>query len=84
MKISAICRKASKADLPGVLRLYAQPDIDDGNVHSVSEAEYFFERISQYPDYHMYVVVCDQQIVGTTKLGRRTLRVKGREKTCRF
>jgi GNAT superfamily N-acetyltransferase len=62
------CRQATAADLAGILRLYAQPDLDNGEVLSVPEAEDFFERIARYPDYHLYVTVCDGQIVGTFAL----------------
>lgn len=61
-------RKASKADIPDVLHLYAQPDIDDGKVLSLPEAEKFFARIALYPDYHLYVAVKDRKIVGTFAL----------------
>jgi hypothetical protein len=30
------CRKANKEDLPDVLKLYAQPEMDDGEVLSLS------------------------------------------------
>ncbi len=62
------CRAASKTDLSEILRLYAQPDLDDGKVLSVSEAECIFERMTRYPDYTIYVAVCDGQIVGTFAL----------------
>ena len=51
-----------------MLRLYAQPEIDDGKVLSLSEAERLFERISHYPDYNIYVAVYDGQIVGSFEL----------------
>lgn len=62
------CRAASKADLPEILPLYAQPDFDDGKVLSLSEAERIFERMAHYPDYALYVAVCNGQIVGTFAL----------------
>ncbi len=62
------CRTASKADLPEILRLYAQPDLDDGKVLPLSEAERIFERMARYSDYTIYVAVCDDQIVGTFAL----------------
>jgi GNAT superfamily N-acetyltransferase len=62
------CRAASKADLSEILRLYAQPDLDDGKVLSVSEAERIFKRMTRYPHYTIYVAVCDDQIVGTFAL----------------
>lgn len=69
MKGLLSCRAASKADLPEILRLYAQPDLDDGKVLSLSEAERLFERMARYPDYTIYVAVCDDHIiVGTFAL----------------
>ncbi|MDC8449653.1 MAG: GNAT family N-acetyltransferase [Nitrospira sp.] len=62
------CRAASQADLPGILRLYAQPDLDDGKVLPLSEAERIFERMARYPDYTIYVAAYNDQIVGTFAL----------------
>lgn len=62
------CREASKVDLLEVLRLYAQPDFDNGKVLSLSEAESLFERIACYPDYKIYVAHYKAQIVGTFAL----------------
>ena len=61
-------RPASKADLSDVLRLYAQPALDDGRVISGSEAERIFERMARYPDYTLYVAVSEHHIVGTFAL----------------
>lgn len=68
MNGSVSCREASKADLPEVLRLYAQPTLDDGKVVSLLEAERLFERIARYPDYKIYVAVCEGHVVGTFAL----------------
>ena len=62
------CRIAEKSDLSEILRLYAQPDIDDGKVLSQLEAEDIFERISRYPNYKIYVAVFEGKIVGTFTL----------------
>lgn len=43
-------REASRADLPDILRLLAQPDMDGGEVMPLDEAERVFERIGRYPD----------------------------------
>jgi GNAT superfamily N-acetyltransferase len=61
-------REASKADLPDILRLHAQPDMGDGRVLSLSEAERVFDRIARYPDYRIYVAIRDDRIVGTFAL----------------
>lgn len=65
---SISCREASKADIPAVLRLYAQPDFDNGNVLPISEAEQLFERIARYPNYTIYIAFCEGQVVGTFTL----------------
>jgi len=68
MSDSLSFRAASKADLPDVLRLYAQPDLDDGQMLSVADAERIFERMSQYPNYKLYVAVAAKRVVGTFAL----------------
>lgn len=62
------CREAVKADLPEVLRLLAQPDMDDGTVLSLANAERIFERMARYPDYRMHVAIRDGRIVGSFAL----------------
>lgn len=62
------CCEASKEDLSEVLRLYAQPDLDDEKILSLSEAKSLFERIARYPDYKICVTLCEAQIVGTFAL----------------
>ena len=66
--VSINCRAACKEDLPAVLRLHAQPDLDDGKVLSLPEAERRFERIATYPDYRIYVALRENRIVGTFAL----------------
>jgi GNAT superfamily N-acetyltransferase len=61
-------RKATAADIPGVLALYAQPELDDGDVLPVDQAVALFERFGRYPDYTLYVVEQDYDIVGTFAL----------------
>lgn len=68
MNGSLSCRAASKTDLPEILRLYAQPDLDDGKVLALAEAERIFEHMASYPDYKIYVAVCNDRIVGTFAL----------------
>jgi GNAT superfamily N-acetyltransferase len=62
------CRAASKEDISEVLRLYAQPELDNGKVLSLSEAECLFERIAGYPDYKIYIAFCKGHIIGTFAL----------------
>lgn len=66
--MSVHCREAAKADLPEILRLYAQPSLDDGRVLSLLEAERLFERMASYPDYQLHVAIHEGQVVGTYAL----------------
>ena len=50
------------------MRLYGQPELDDGAVLPVAAAEAIFARMERYPDYHLYVAVFDGKIVGTFAL----------------
>ena len=68
MNGSVSCREASKTDLPEVLSLYTQPALDNGKVISLLEAERLFERIAHYPDYKIYVAVCEGNVVGSFAL----------------
>ena len=61
-------REATKADLPDILRLLAQPDMDGGKVMPLAEAERLFERMARYPDYRMIVALRDGRIVGSFAL----------------
>jgi GNAT superfamily N-acetyltransferase len=63
-----LVRKATTADIAGVLALYAQPDLDDGKVLPLEEAESLFEKFARYPDYTLYVAEQDGEIVGTFAL----------------
>jgi GNAT superfamily N-acetyltransferase len=65
----ALCiRDAETDDLPGVLALYAQPDLDDGVVLTLHDAERLFARFARYPDYTLYVAEQDGRIVGSFAL----------------
>ncbi|MBN8920885.1 MAG: GNAT family N-acetyltransferase [Rhizobiales bacterium] len=61
-------RAAVEGDLDGVLALYAQPEIDDGNVLPRNAAAAVFRRFAQYPDYTLYVADRDGAIVGSLAL----------------
>jgi GNAT superfamily N-acetyltransferase len=61
-------RKASAADIPAVLGLYAQPDLDDGKVLTVEQAVALLDRFGRYPDYTLYVAEQDHEVVGTFAL----------------
>ncbi len=61
-------RKAEQADLPAVLALYAQPEIDDGQTLAIEEAAALLHRFQRYPDYALYVAEEDGRIVGSFAL----------------
>jgi GNAT superfamily N-acetyltransferase len=61
-------RKATEADLPAILRLYAQPGIDDDQVLALDAASAIFQRMATYPRYHVYVALREDAIVGTFAL----------------
>lgn len=61
-------REAFKEDLPDILSLLSQPDMDDGEALSLAEAERLFGRMARYPDYRIYLAIRDDRIVGTFAL----------------
>jgi GNAT superfamily N-acetyltransferase len=58
-------REASEHDLPAVLQLYAQPEIDDGEVLALSTARAIFRQFRYYPHYSLFVAEQDARIVGS-------------------
>jgi GNAT superfamily N-acetyltransferase len=61
-------RAAARSDLPSVLRLYAQPDFDDGVTLLLAHAERIFERMRSYPDYTLHVAEHGGTVVGSLAL----------------
>jgi GNAT superfamily N-acetyltransferase len=61
-------RSATERDLPGVLRLYAQPDFDNGKILALDDARKLFARFARYPDYTLYVAEQTGHIVGSFAL----------------
>lgn len=61
-------REAAEADLPDVLRIYAQPELDDGLVLSTDAAGEILARMATYPAYHLFVALANQKVVGTFAL----------------
>jgi GNAT superfamily N-acetyltransferase len=66
--MSVYIRQASEADLPAVLALYAQPDLDNGNVLTEDEAQAVFAQFARYPNYRLFVALRDDKVVGTYAL----------------
>jgi GNAT superfamily N-acetyltransferase len=67
-QVAVTVREANAVDLPAVLRLYAQPDLDDGQTLSLEEARAIFDRFSWYPNYRLFVASIEGGIVGTYAL----------------
>ena len=68
MTDSLILRLALASDLPAVLLLYAQPDIDDGDILALPDATRIWARMASYPNYKLYVALQGAQVVGTFAL----------------
>jgi len=60
-------REATQGDLPDILALLAQPDMDGGAL-PLAEAERVFARMARYPDYRLHVALLDGRIVGSFAL----------------
>lgn len=61
-------RQASLEDLPMLLPLYRYLGMDDGTILEEKEAQSVFQRITAYPDYKVYVVEIEGEIIGTFSL----------------
>ena len=61
-------RETTAEDLPRLLKFYSQLGMDDGQVLSLARAESIFLRISNYPDYRIYLAETDNEPVGTFAL----------------
>jgi len=63
-----VIREAQEADLPAVLELYAQPEIDDGQKLDLDAAREIFRRFQRYPSYRLYVAECGGAVLGSYAL----------------
>ena len=66
--VNPLIREATEADLPEVLRIYAQPELDAGAVLSLEEARSRLQRFSSYPCYRLFVAEVDGAVAGTFAL----------------
>jgi GNAT superfamily N-acetyltransferase len=57
-------RTADESDLEEVLRLLAQPAMDDGRVLSLQQARVVFSEMCRVPNYRLYVAVQGHSVVG--------------------
>lgn len=64
-----LIRQATESDLPAILRLYAQPSMDQGQVLALPAAVAIFRRMAAYPNYAVYLAEDDAHaVVGTYAL----------------
>ncbi len=61
-------RKADRADIPYILKLYEQLDVENEKKLDIPSTEHIYDRISRYPDYSIYVAVAGKRIIGTFAL----------------
>lgn len=61
-------RKANRDDLKDILVIYAEPDIDNGNVLDLNSAQVMIDKMKLYPNYTLYVAVTDNQVAGSFAL----------------
>ena len=61
-------RPATENDLPSILLLYSQPDMDNGKVLMHDVARGIFAKMNTYPDYTVYVAEMNGEVVGTFAL----------------
>lgn len=68
MKDKLIIRKTTESDIPVVLDLYRQIDVNDRHTLSVEEATKILAKFQIYPNYSLYLAEIDNKIVGTFEL----------------
>jgi len=61
-------RKAEEGDLPQILNLYTQPDMDDGKALPLENAKKLFNKLKKYPEYKIFVAIYENKIIGTFSL----------------
>ena len=62
-------RQATERDLDDVLALYAQPDMDDGQVMDLASAHKVFAEFARHPSYRLFVACNAQaQVLGSYAL----------------
>ena len=61
-------RKVEEDDLPQTLDLYAQLDMDNGEVVPLDSARKLFNKLKKYPEYAIFVATSKGETVGTFSL----------------
>ena len=63
-----IIRQATADDVPSILRLYSLAGISDDNNFTIEEARDHFNKLSQYPNFRVYVALRGDTVLGTYEL----------------
>jgi GNAT superfamily N-acetyltransferase len=66
-------RLATLEDLPDVLGLYHQSGLDQGSGLTLAEAEQWFQRLQQYPNYRLWIATLNE--LNDRRVGTFTLLV---------
>ena len=61
-------RPATEDDLPSLLSLLSQPDMDGNHAISLAEAQEIFRRVARDANHQIYVASADRELVGTFTL----------------
>jgi GNAT superfamily N-acetyltransferase len=61
-------REAEEGDLPQILNLYTQPDMNDGKALSLESAKKLLNKLKIYPEYKIFVGMHENKIVGSFSL----------------
>ena len=61
-------REAELSDIPALLELSKELDISGEETMPLEEAERLFNKISDYPDYTIYIAEIEEEPVGTYAL----------------
>ena len=61
-------REAQESDLPAVLELYEDPEVDDGYRMPEEKALGIFRKMGEYPYLKLFVAELDGRVVGTYEL----------------
>jgi len=66
--VHLVIREADIKDLPDILKLYKQPDMDNGEVLSIEQAETIFKKMTTYPNYKVFIAISGGEVIGTFAL----------------
>ena len=66
--MNVLIRKAKEEDLPSILALLSEVDEPNQDSISLQKARAIFSQIQSYPNYHIYIALIEEDVVGTFAL----------------